>query len=258
MEQISTRGLPARSFPRSVAAFLVFLVAATPARGEDPGNELEKQLADRLPGVTVDYVRPSPIAGVLEVGIDGGDIVYASSDGRYLLSGALIDLVSRENLTESALAERRAAALAAVPESTMIIYEPDGEAKHTITTFTDVDCPYCRKMHAEMGLMNRMGIRVRYLLFPRAGTGSVSFIKAQSVWCAENQQREMDRAKGGAMPVRVECEDPILEHMELGRKLGLRGTPYTITGSGRAIGGYMPAPELLETLESDAPTRPGQ
>jgi protein-disulfide isomerase len=43
----------------------------------------------------------------------------------------------------------------------------------------------------------------------------------------------------------------VREHMALARRLGLRGTPYTITDTGRAISGYVPAPELLESLEAD-------
>jgi thiol:disulfide interchange protein DsbC len=133
----------------------------------------------------------------------------------------------------------------------MIVFSPEGEVKHTITTFTDIDCPYCRKMHREMDLLNRMGIKVRYMLFPRAGPASKSYEKAVSVWCAEDQQTAMTEAKAGATPELSDCDNPIREHMVLGRRLGLRGTPYTITDTGRAIGGYMPAPELLESLDAD-------
>jgi thiol:disulfide interchange protein DsbC len=102
-----------------------------------------------------------------------------------------------------------------------------------------------------MSLLNRMGIRVRYMLFPRAGIGSNSYEKAVSVWCAEDQQSEMTKAKSGAMPELRDCDNPVREHMALGRRLGLRGTPYSITDTGRAISGYVPAPELLDSLEAD-------
>jgi thiol:disulfide interchange protein DsbC len=106
-------------------------------------------------------------------------------------------------------------------------------------------------MHKEMGLLNRMGIRVRYMLFPRAGVASTSYEKAVSVWCADDQLAELTKAKSGAIPEIRECQNPVREHMALARRLGLQGTPYTITDTGRAIGGYVPAPELFESLEAD-------
>lgn len=227
------------------------LATAAPAFSDSDIQAITRTIAERLPGATVDHVAPSPVKGLYEVGVDGGDVVYVSEDGRYLLGGALIDLVTKENLTERVLAGQRTKTLDGVPEDSMIVYEPEGDVKHTLTTFTDIDCPYCRKMHKEMALMNRMGIRVRYMLFPRAGTNSLSYEKAVSVWCADDQQAEMTNAKSGAVPEKRECQNPVRQHMMLGRRLGLRGTPYTITDTGRAISGYMPAPELFESLEAD-------
>jgi thiol:disulfide interchange protein DsbC len=234
-----------------MALAVLLAVFSTTALAESDLQAFKRKITERLPGATVDHVAASPLKGVYEVGIDGGDIIYVSADGRYLLSGVMIDLVTKENLTERVLAGRRVKALNGVAEDSMIIYEPEGEVKHTLTTFTDIDCPYCRKMHQEMALLNRMGIRVRYMLFPRAGVASASYEKAVSVWCADDQPGELTKAKAGAIPETRECENPVREHMALARRLGLQGTPYTITDSGRAIGGYVPAPELLESLEAD-------
>ncbi len=235
----------------ALAVLLPLFSTTAPALAESDLQAIKRTISERLPGATVDHVAPSPIKGIYEVGVDGGDIIYVSADGRYLLSGVMIDLVTQENLTERVLAGRRAKVLDGVPENSMIIYEPEGEVKHTLTTFTDIDCPYCRKMHREMALLNRMGIRVRYMLFPRAGVASKSYEKAVSVWCADDQQGEMTKAKTGAIPELRECQNPVREQMALARRLGLQGTPYTITDTGRAINGYVPAPELLESLEAD-------
>jgi thiol:disulfide interchange protein DsbC len=235
----------------AVAVLLATLSMAAPALAESDMLTIKRKIAERLPGATVDHIAPSPVTGMYEVGVNGGEVVYVSADGRYLLSGTLIDLVTQENLTERVLAGQRLKTLNGVPEGSMIIYEPQGDVKHTLTTFTDIDCPYCRKMHREMTLMNRIGIRVRYMLFPRTGVASPSYEKAVSVWCAEDQQAEMTKAKSGAMPEIAVCDNPVREQMALGRRLGLRGTPYTITDTGRAISGYVPALELFESLEAD-------
>jgi thiol:disulfide interchange protein DsbC len=235
----------------ALAVSIAMLATASHALAAPDIETARRIISERLTGAAVTDVTPSPVEGIYEVSVASGDVFYVSADGRHLFSGSLIDLETQENLTERVLARQRVDALNGVPEDSMIIYEPDGAVKHTLTTFTDIDCPYCRKMHKEITLLNRMGIRVRYMLFPRAGTGSLSYEKAVSVWCAEDQQSEMTKAKAGAMPDKRECENPVAEHMAMGRRLGLRGTPYTITDTGRAIGGYMPAPKLLESLDAD-------
>ena len=49
-------------------------------------------------------------------------------------------------------------------------------SQNTISTFTDSDCPYCRKMHKEIGQLSDAGVRVRYMLFPRTEVGSPSYV----------------------------------------------------------------------------------
>jgi thiol:disulfide interchange protein DsbC len=58
-------------------------------------QEIESKIAALLPGATVDQVGPSPLEGIYEVRVDGGDVVYVTEDARYLLSGVLIDLSRR-------------------------------------------------------------------------------------------------------------------------------------------------------------------
>jgi hypothetical protein len=52
-----------------------------------------------------------------------------------------------------------------VPESDMLIFGPQ-DPKYTVTVFTDVDCPYCRKLHSQIAEYNRLGVRVRYMFYP--------------------------------------------------------------------------------------------
>ena len=39
--------------------------------------------------------------------------------------------------------------------------------------------------------------------------------------------------------------------MKQARQLGLKGTPFTVTDTGRIISGYMPAKQLLRSLDED-------
>ena len=233
---------------RSIA--VVSAVALTLAALEVVANErsIRAALDAELPGIGIEAITESTFTGLFEVTYTGG-VLYASADGRFvLLNARLLDLRLRRNLTERTLSRRRLEVLAEVSELAMINYEPSGKVEHTLTTFTDIDCPYCRKMHAEMDALNAHGIRVRYLLFPRTGASSPSYDKAVSVWCAPDRAEALTWAKSGEEPEKRTCENPIREHIALAHQLGLTGTPFTITDTGRIITGYMPLETLLSTL----------
>ena len=78
----------------------------------------------------------------------------------------------------------------------MLVFSPK-DPKYTITVFTDIDCGYCRKLHSQMAEYNRLGIRVRYLFYPRSGPDTESWHKAEAVWCSANRNDALTRAKKG-------------------------------------------------------------
>ena len=237
----------ATSFARVALALCLFVVSAANAESEE--GRVAGAIAKRFPGSTPEHIAPSPVPGIYEVSIDG-DLIYVTPDARFAFAGRLFDLERRADLTEPVVGTLRLKSLGSVPEEKMIIFEPDGEATHTITTFTDVDCPYCRKMHKEIDQLTGAGVRVRYLLYPRTAVGSPSYLKAVSVWCSDDRKEAMTQAKLGETPEPRDCPNPVIEHMQLANRLGLTGTPMTITDSGERLNGYLPADSLVAGLEA--------
>ncbi|MBP6514149.1 MAG: DsbC family protein [Steroidobacteraceae bacterium] len=217
---------------------------AQPAAAKKP--DVRAEIARKLE-VKPENVRPSAIPGLFEVA-DGTDIGYVSADGKYYLNGDVFDLDSRQNLTETRRESARAALIAAVPDSQAIVFSP-ANPKYTLTVFTDVDCGYCRKLHSEIAEINKRGIKVRYLLYPRPGPGSDSWRKAEAVWCSPNRSEALTRSKQGADVPFTPCATPIARHYKLGQEVGLRGTPALVTTKGQMIGGYMPADRLAEHVK---------
>jgi thiol:disulfide interchange protein DsbC len=236
------------------AAATLMLVAATPASADTDADlaRLRTALLERFPDAIPDHVAPAPVAGLYEVIIQG-NLLYFTPDATYAFRGTLFDLENRRDLSDPVLAKVRIERLAALPESKMIIFEPEGEARHTITTFTDADCPYCRRMHSEIQALMDGGIRVRYLLYPRTGVDSESYKKAVSVWCADDREAELTFAKNGGEPEPRSCDNPVQEHMALANELGLTGTPMSVTDTGERIMGYMPAADLIARLDGGEP-----
>jgi thiol:disulfide interchange protein DsbC len=123
-----------------------------------------------LPGVPVDEITPSPLAGVSEV-IIGSKLFYVSNDGKYLMQGSLIEMATRTNLSERRLDSIRLAVIKDLKASNMIVF-PAAEQRHVVTVFTDIDCGYCRKLHAEIDQYNALGITVRYINCTRRSTST--------------------------------------------------------------------------------------
>ncbi|VAW93489.1 Thiol:disulfide interchange protein DsbC [hydrothermal vent metagenome] len=206
------------------------------------------------------YIKESPIPGLYEVAV-GSQIFYFYKDGRYVISGDLFDMQKGLNLTQAARYEAQMVALRTpkpenvealnkMGEAKMIVFAPKGKVKHTISVFTDIDCGYCRKLHKEMSKYNALGIKIRYLAYPRAGVGSGSYKKAVSVWCADDRKKALTLAKNGAEIEEKTCDNPVQEQMALGEKFGVTGTPALILENGQLYPGYMPADKLIILLDS--------
>jgi thiol:disulfide interchange protein DsbC len=90
---------------------------------------------------------------------------------------------------------------------------------------------------------------VRYLLYPRSGPGSESWKKAEAVWCSPDRGDALTRAKRGETVTAKPCATPVARQYELGKQIGLRGTPALVTSDGQMIAGYMPADQLVAHLE---------
>ena len=213
-------------------------------------DELRKKIEKSLPDVKVTSLKAVDDTGFYEAVING-QILYFSKDGRYVIQGDMVSLDSRINLTEQRRVSLRKDALAKLDEKDMIIFGPQ-KAKYTITVFTDIDCGYCRKMHAEMEKYNDLGIRVRYLSFPRGGIGSKSYDDAVNVWCAADRQKAMTKAKQGQEIPTKTCANPVKAEFELGQQLGVQGTPSIFLESGQNLPGYLPPEKLIQVLDENS------
>jgi thiol:disulfide interchange protein DsbC len=210
-------------------------------------DKLRARLNSLVPELEPSGIEPTPIEGVYEVRY-GAEVLYLSADGRYLLRGSLVDLQEHQDLTETTRKEARVDLLSKLDEKQMIVFSPE-HPKHTITVFTDIDCAYCRKLHSEINQYLAQGIKVRYLAFPRTGVDSPSFEKAVDVWCAENRNAAITKAKSDQPVAKRSCENPVEEQMELGKMLGVSGTPAIVLENGEMIPGYQPAKPLGEMLD---------
>jgi thiol:disulfide interchange protein DsbC len=135
-----------------------------------------------------------------------------------------------------------------VPRSERIVFAAPNP-KHTITVFTDIECGYCRKLHQDLPELNRQGITVEYLAFPRMGPASQDFVDMISVWCAVDKRAALTAAKGGQAVKPKNCTSPVAMQYALGQQVGVSGTPAIFAADGSQLGGYLTPAQLAKALE---------
>jgi thiol:disulfide interchange protein DsbC len=234
---------PAAEQAKSSSAASAPSAAAQSIGKDDP----RAMLAAKIPGSKPEDFRATPVPGIYEL-THGTDISYVSADAKFVFAGDLYRVSDKgdfPNLSETRRRELRLAKLGEVPESQMLVFGP-ANAQHTISVFTDVDCPWCRKMHSQIADYNKLGIRVRYLFFPRTGPDTESWAKADAVWCSADRKDAFTRTKGGEdIKPRACAGSPVAREYKLGHDLGVTGTPGVILENGELIPGYLPPSQML-------------
>jgi thiol:disulfide interchange protein DsbC len=247
------------SFALFAGAFALAACAAdrqeTGSAAADPAAEqvVRAALQKFAPGLQLDQISPAPMPGFYQV-IASGELVYVSTDGKYMLNGDLVDLGARNNLSEQAWARFRKDELAKVPAAQRIVFAPP-HPKYTVTVFSDVNCGYCRMFHSHIKQFNDEGIAVEYLAWPRegvtdtAGVPTDTYREMVSVWCAADRKAAFTAAKEGKAPKPAECANPVKDEFDLGVKLGVNGTPTVLGPDGMVLGGYVTPDKLLKMLQ---------
>ena len=228
---------------------LMLVSASSVADSQDEALASAREAIKRsIPELKVEDINPTPAPGLFEV-VSGGHMGYATPDGKFVVSGDLIDVTTGVNLSEERRNGVRLELLSQIAKSDEIVFSPAEKPRHYVTVFTDVDCGYCRKLHSEIAAINAQGIEVRYIAYPRSGPASETWSKMEAVWCSADRQEAITQAKLGKEVEAEACKTPIAEQYALGEKLGVRGTPTMVTDRGELIPGYLPPAALAERLD---------
>jgi thiol:disulfide interchange protein DsbC len=215
--------------------FALGLLLAANTFAATPEETVRQAMATLAPKVKIDAAQESPIPGFYEA-IAGGEFVYVSKDARYVVVGSAYDAVNKRDLTESSRAKVRKVAIDKVGPDKRIVFSPAAPlaAKHTVTVFTDVDCPFCRRFHEQVAQYNAKGISVNYLFYPLSIHPGADK-KAEAVWCSKDRANAFTAAMAGQDPGKATCPNPVPELTQLAQSLGINGTPTILADDGTQI-----------------------
>ncbi len=223
---------------------MIALGASIPALADDDLEQVRDKMTSMFDELDPEHVEASGIDGWYKIQ-KGAIVAYVSADGRYLMQGDIIDLEEQVNLTERARNDARADLLASLDDDAAIKFTP-AEVSYSVTVFTDIDCGYCRRLHAQIDDYLAKGIEVRYLLYPRNGPASKAWNTSEDVWCSADRQDALTAAKLDREFETKSCDASMIQqHYVLGQEVGLSGTPTIMLDDGTLIGGYL-TPDALE------------
>ncbi|MDC0903823.1 DsbC family protein [Candidatus Thioglobus sp.] len=213
-------------------------------------DEVIQNLSRFFDGIDKNDITDSPFKGVYEViTYNPIDSMLISEDGQYLIQGDVVNIKTRSLIQKSSKVKNlKLALINTIKDSDKIIYKAQNE-KYQVHVFTDVDCPYCRKLHNSIGKMNDLGISVKYLASPLASLHPKAQAKMQKIWCADDRNQAMDDYNDSGTIVDVSnCDNPVADQLEISKQLGVTGTPAIFLSDGTHLPGFVPADKLLSKI----------
>ena len=232
---------------RKLAA--VLLVTTGLAAGAAHGSEavIRKAVQARFPDLPVESIAKTPFNGIYEV-VLGGRIVYTDEKVSYVFIGNLLDT---RGAGERDLTRERGAQLAAQTlrkATDQAIKRVRGTGKRVIYTFEDPNCGYCKQLQRELTKVN--DITIYTFLMPILSQDSVE--KSRTIWCAKDRAKAWDDVmlRGATLPGEAKCDTPLEKNKELALRFRINGTPAIFLADGRMLGGYVPADQLEQAMNS--------
>ena len=225
-------------------AVLVGLLGVTiarpcPAETSTPtAASTAERLQTRYPATRFGAVHATPWPGVYEV-VMGRNLAYVDATGQYFLCGHLYDMKAQRDLTAERQDGLARIDFAALPLNDAL-KEVRGTGARVLAIFSDPDCPYCRRLEAQIKGMTDFTLYT--FLMPIASLHPDARSSAIAVWCASDRMAAWhalmwrDEARSPA-PSSPDCPHPIDRNVALGDRLGIAGTPTLVAADGRVLPG---------------------
>lgn len=201
---------------------------------------LKQKIETAYPRFKVDNIEKTPYSGLYEVFM-GGQIIYTDKDLNFLIvEGKLVDPKTKTNITGERLAELTKIDFNQLPlDKAIKVVKGDGSRK--IAVFSDVDCPFCKRLE-QNELRNITDVTIYTFLYPLEQLHPDAANKSKLIWCAENRvQAWNDWIFKGKLPESAgKCKVPLEEVGQLARKYGVVSTPTLFFEDGMRMQGAQP------------------
>ena len=211
---------------------------------------LKKALEAAYPKFKIESVIKTPYTGLYEVFM-GGQIIYTDEKLTFLIAeGRLVDPKTKKDITGERMEELTKIDFNTLPlDQAIKVVKGNGSRK--LVVFSDVDCPYCKRLE-QNELSNIDNVTVYTFLYPIEQLHPDAAAKSKSIWCASNRVKAWnDWIFNNKLPATTgNCEVPLEKVGELARKVGVTSTPTLIFADGKRILGAQPYKEIERYLQN--------
>ena len=219
---------------------------------EEALNLLKEGITD----VKVLEVGPAVVKGLWEIAIESRGqkgIAYVDFSKKYVVSGSILNLKTKTNLTGEKLYNLNKIDTSQIPLDNALLMG-DKDASKKVIIFTDPECPYCGKLHQEIKkiLEKRKDIAFYIKMFPLAKLHPKAYEKSTAIVCEKSLKLLEDSFAGKSLPEPKCKTSEIDKNIKLGEKLGIRGTPAIILPDGGIIPGYKDADSLISLIDKSS------
>lgn len=234
-----------------LAGASIMLAATLPtlSHADSETDAVLSTLREKYPSTPIVRVSKTPIAGVYEfvMGREGQKkaIGYSDRTGRYLIFGQMMDMDKQINMAERTLVKENAVKWDSLPLDAAIVHKK-GTGKRVFAVFDDPDCPFCRKLNAEIRKLN--DITVYHLPYPIESLHPDAYAKAEAAWCSDDPVAAWETVTTGGEIKLTKCDAPIRKVIEFAEKIQVTGTPTLIRSDGAMLKGFRDAAYLEKWL----------
>lgn len=223
-------------------------------------EKAEESLKALDPNVKVMSVKKTPIKGLWELIVQSGGkkgIVYIDETGKNIVLGSIYNLTTMTNITQQRFNEINRVDFSKIPlQDSLVLGNP--KAKNKVVIFDDPDCPYCAKLHPELKkvVQERKDVAFYIKMFPLLKIHPKAYDKAKAIMCQDSNEKGLKLLEDAFAKKEVPkpaCDTKVVdEHIKLGEKLGISGTPALIFQNGRKVSGYINAETIKKLIDSSS------
>lgn len=252
------------------AAVTIILVSSSYAMAKEEGcggvcstchSLTEKEATDVLKktGITVTSVKQSPARGLFELLVekDGQKgVVLLDYGKKHLIQGMVVNLdtlqpasAHQQDLPQSK--QQTSLDVSNIPTANAVVMgNPNGSKK--LYVFTDPDCPYCRKGHAQLKKLAAIApdVAIYVMLFPLP-MHPAAYDKCRAVLEAKSGDLldKVFEGKDVPLPTKESSKAAIDEIVKFGKANGISGTPTIVLPDGKIQVGMPDAEAMKKMLE---------
>ena len=198
-------------------------------------------------GTKVASVSKSPYLGLYEVYADG-QILYTDEKLTAIFAGTLIDGKTMSNYTAERMQKLTAIKFSELPLE-FAIKQVRGDGKRVLASFEDPNCGYCKKLAKDVAKLENVTLYT--FLMPILSPDSLE--KSNQIWCSSDKAKTWNdwMQEGKAPSGKSDCDtSSIQKTVELGRKLGISGTPTLFFADGERVPGAVPIDQIEKKLNT--------